>query len=167
MLLFEGGWAATKACLAWEKFLSDKLMENTDTFTSMALQTLAEIYLSCHHVALCHSNKETVFKTDDVSLPDLANTVALSADNIADDKTGNLLLEFFKTLSECKKLTKDDLVDVVVHYSDVQDGVNDSREKAVLHFQGFLLYVKKSVQSDKRLVWRAFHACGYDFRFRR
>ena len=175
MLLFEGGWAVTKACQAWESFLQSKLLNGSDALSPSALYALKEIFLTCHVTSRMAAEDNIIdYKTprnfgtgdesDVIELID-ASSILLSANDIADQSTGNLLYLFFKTLRERGKLGKDDTLDIIDQYG-CGDGKDVSGHKS-LHFQGFLQYVKDNAKSDKRIVWKALHACGYDFNYKR
>jgi hypothetical protein len=173
MLLFEGGWAVTKSCQAWENFLQSKLLNSSDTFTPTTLHALKEIYLTCHVASrIAAEDKVIEYKTsrsletgDESDVMELMDTssILLSADDISEPNAGNLMYTFFKILRERTKLGKEELLDIIQQYG---RGEEDSGQKS-LHFEGFLHYVKDNIKTDKRLPWKAFQACGYDFNHQR
>ena len=175
MLLFEGGWAVTKSCQTWENFLQNKLLDSSDTFPPRAQNALKEIYLSCHVASrIASDDKVTEYKTsrclgtdDESDVIELMDTssILLSAHDIGDPNPGNLMHAFYKALRERTKFVKDELLDIVKQYG-CYEGEDASGEKS-LHFEGFLHHVKDSIKTDKRLVWKAFQACGYDFNHQR
>ena len=173
MLLFEGGWAVTKSCQTWENFLQKKLQNSSDSFTPKATYALKEIYLSCH-VALTAGDKITEYKIsrslgtgEESDVTELMDTssILLSAQDIGVPNPGNLLYVFFKALRERTKLGTEEVLDVIKQYG-CYEGDATSGQKS-LHFEGFSHYVMESIKNDKRLVWKAFHACGYDFNHQR
>ena len=175
MLLFEGGWAVTKACQTWESFLQNKLLNNSDSFTQKAQYALKEIYLSCHVAAqISIEDKVTEYKTlrslrtgDESDVIELMDTssIRLSAHDIGDPNLGNLMYVFFKALRERTKLGKEDILDIIKQYG-CYEGSDAAGQKS-LHLEGFLNYVKENIKTDKRLVWKALQACGYDFNHQR
>ena len=169
MLLFEGGWAVTKSCQTWENFLQNKLLNSPDSFTPKAAYALKEIFLSCHVASrIATDTKITEYKTGEESgVTELMDTssIFLSAQDIVDPNPGNLMHVFFKALRERTKLGTEEILDIIKQH-DCNDGDDSSAQKS-LHFEGFFYYVMENIKSDKRLVWKAFHACGYDFNHRR
>ncbi|XP_028400510.1 probable E3 ubiquitin-protein ligase HECTD4 [Dendronephthya gigantea] len=174
MLLFEGGWAVTKACQTWENFLQNKLLDTSDSFTSKASNSLREIYLSCHFTSrITAEEKGTEDKTsrkghgDENDVVVDVSTILLSALDIADAIAGNLMYVFLKVLRERTKLGKDEVMDIIKQYGCYEPGSEDVSSPTFLHFDGFLRCVKENVKTDKRIVWKAFQACGYDFNHQR
>lgn len=175
MLLFEGGWAVTKACQTWESFLQNKLLNNSDTFTQKAQYALKEIFLSCHVAArVAAEDKITEYKTsrsletgDESDVIELMDTssIRLSAHDIGEPNPGNLIYVFFKALRERRSLGKEELMDIIKQYGCYEG--DDAAGQKSLHLEGFLNYVKENIKSDKRLVWKALQACGYDFNHQR
>ena len=165
----------TKACQTWETFLQNKLLNDSDSFTQKALYALKEIYLSCHVAArVAAEDKMTEYKTsrslgtgDESDVIELMNasSVHLSAHDIGDPNPGNLMYVFFKALRERTRLGKDELLDTVKQYGCYED--EDTAGQKSLHLEGFLQYVKENIKTDKRLVWKALQACGYDFNHQR
>lgn len=165
MLLFEGGWAVTKSCQTWESFLQNRLLSCSDAFSPKALRALKEIYLTCHVTSqMASEDRITEYKTSGTS--DLIDTSAIliSAQDIGDTSVGNLMYVFVKALRERTKLGTEEVRDIVQRYG--CESQEDSGQK-LLHFEGFLHYVKDSVKNEKRHVWKAFLACGYDFNHER
>ena len=174
MLLFEGGWAVTKACQTWENFLQNKLLDSSDSFTSRALNALREIYLTCHIASSITAEEKGIgykaslkgsVNENDVVVD--ASTILLSALDIAEPIVGNLMYVFLKALRERTKLSKEEAMDIIKQYGCHKEDSEDGSSPTFLHFDGFLHCVKENVKTDKRIVWKALQACGYDFNHQR
>ena len=165
----------TKSCQTWENFLQNKLLNSSGAFTPRALYALKEIFLSSYVASrITADDKITEYKTsrslgtgDESDVTELMDTssILLSAQDICEPNPGNLMHVFFKALRERTKLGTEEVLDVIKQYG--CDQGEDSSGQKPLHFEGFLHHVMENIKSDKRLVWKAFHACGYDFNHQR
>ena len=182
--LFEGGWSVTKACQAWENFLHHRLVDSGQEkgFCSGAFDALREIFTSCW---FCSRNTREVGVSDvDGSEPtssergdahlsgmesglDTVNSVTLSEMDICESSVGNLLKVFLKHLQQERKSSKEEITDILQEYGCTEHGGSEESSPKALSFQGFLRYVSEWTKTDKRSVWKAILACGFNFNHQR
>lgn len=180
-LLFEGGWSVTRACQQWENFLYDRLVDgrNEHGFCSEAIIALREIFLSCWFTSR-DTRESRICKIADLdsslqrggvdisgleSDSDMIDSVMLSEQDISEPSIGNLLFVFLKYLKQMKKSNKEEISELLTEYGCNESSSQQSSSK--LSFKGFIQYVGEWARTDKRTVWKALLACGFNFNHQR